>query len=202
MEHIPGPTHETFRLLILATAFAAGCADLGEANEVDGASSADEFGHLEPADLAGMTAVLFRQSSICVARSRIGLSAVVGTDIEFTTEDVAELDVPCPGAPSPAHEVYFVDNSLVFEFRDLAAPVTFPESDMEGYEIYFDRECGDPVVVDMNVDDAVSNVGLASHQMEAHLDRLFIDFSGLTVQPDSFLKVDLRVVSIDCGAAL
>ncbi|MEM8607796.1 MAG: hypothetical protein AAGF92_11850 [Myxococcota bacterium] len=190
-----------FSLSLLPALF-TGCADLSEVDELDSVATPEELDHLETASLSGMTAVLYRRSSSCVPRSRVGIPAVVGDDIEFPSEDVAALEVPCLESPAPANEVYFVDGSVIVEFHDLDEPVTFPESELEGYEVVLERDCGDPVVSEIEVDRAVSNMRLDMSRVGTHFDRFYINFAGMTVSPESFLKVDLKVVDIACDTTI
>ncbi|MEM7435360.1 MAG: hypothetical protein AAF436_09430 [Myxococcota bacterium] len=184
-------------LVGLLAALALGCGDPGEGFSPD-TDEVDDLAHLDSAQLTGMTVALFRLSDRCVPLSRIGIDAEVGDHIEFVSEDVAALDAPCDGSPSPAIDVFLVDGSVILDFQNVEAPGDFPSGGFDGFELAIRRACGDPAVAAATVDAAPSNMEMSEDRVEANLDRIRINLAGMAYDQDSFLKVDLRVVDLTC----
>jgi len=187
---IPLSLNLAFRL---AVTLAAGCANV---------SDFDEFGHLEPAELTGLQTNLMLRSTRCNPRIIHGLPAEVGLDLEFPAEEVEKLEPPCSPHPQPALEVDIVEGSLIFDFGSVDGPGAYPDAEFEGYEVLFKRNCGDPAVVEVAIDRAVSNIDIPDDNVQTLFDRVHINLAGMAYDPASFLKIDLRVVEIKCGNAL
>ena len=62
----------------------------------------------------------------------------------------------------------------------------------------FARSCGDPVIAAATLDSESTNLDIGPGRVESAFDRIEVDLSGVAFDADSFLEIDLDVVSIDC----
>jgi hypothetical protein len=75
------------------------------------------------------------------------------------------------------------------------------DAEFEGFELFIKRNCGYPAIVDVAVDRDVSNMDIPDDNVRTLFDRVEVNLTRTAYDPASFLKIDLRVVTIKCGNA-
>lgn len=175
--------------VLLLCSLATGCGD---------GSSADPPVELTPGLLEGMQVRLSRRASHCDRQSSDDLVAEVDANREFPAEAVKSLAPPCPDSVQPGVEIYLAGNSLILDFRQVERPAQFPQTQFNGYDVTFVRSCGDPVIAAATLDSESTNLDIGPGRVESAFDRIEVDLSGVAFDADSFVEIDLDVVSIDC----
>lgn len=181
----------------LASFVIAGLVLLGVGCGDDGSTAADVERGLRPGS-EGRAVSLGRRSTRCGAPARPPLVSTVGPGAEFPAEDVGALQSPCPDAPSPRIDVRVEADSVLVDFSTVRDPGLFPPGEFEGYVVYFARECPDMALSSASVDEALSNVRVGAHDVRTHFDRLDINLEGVRYDEESFIKIDLSSVYVDC----
>lgn len=152
----------------------------------------------ESTGLEGRTVYLRRRSSSCGAPASNPLIAEVGGGVEFPAASTKKLASPCPLVPSPEVEVSIERGSVLFDFSRVEEAGTFPEAEFDGYELSFDRSCGDVVVATVSVDTVLTHASEGRVGVSHRFDRIDVDFSGLTYDQTSFVKIDLELADVIC----
>ena len=183
--------------LVLAPTFMGGCGDVPAGASVEANNTAPRSTLVE---LQGWTVYLRRDSTRCGLPASNGLVAEVGPAVEFQSNQTSELESPCGQAPSPGVEISVDGPSVLFDFSNVDQAGVFPAADFEGYELGFVRRCGDPVIAAVSVDAEQSSPGAANLEVSHRYDRIRVDFEQLAYDHDSFVKVDLPLVDVDCVA--
>jgi len=184
----------TFALVLASTSF-SGCGDVPSDWSVEANNTAPRS---TLAELEGWRVYLRRDSTRCGLPASNGLVAEVGPAVEFTSDQTAELESPCGRVPSPGMEISVDGPSVIFDFSNVDQAGVFPAADFEGYELSFARRCGDAIIAAVSVDVEQSSPGAVNLEVSHHYDRIRVDFERLAYDQDSFVKVDLRLVDVDC----
>jgi len=95
-------------------------------------------------------------------------------------------------------DVHVEADAVLVDFSTVGEPGVFPSGDFEGYVIYFARQCRDMALSSASVDKVLSNVPVGTHDVRTHFDRLDINLEGVGYDDNSFIKIDLSSVYVEC----
>jgi hypothetical protein len=107
------------------------------------------------------------------------------------SRDSENPETRCEGVRSAEIEVFFDQQSLVFDFSNAPRPGTISENGFEGYVLSIPTTSKLSALVDAWVDEAESNVNLEAVELELDGNSIAVDLRGLDYHDATFLKVDL-----------
>lgn len=161
-------------------------------------------GHIDPSSISpdhacfdGSTIELMRYSTACAKGSK-SLAADVRDGTVFSAEDVGTLESPCDTGPSPAVEVSFDTgtHSLVLSFSQVSRSGRFPDADFDGYIFDVTLQEANGLLIDVTIDDGVSNLGLGADDIVWDPSHIEVNFAGTRYDQQSLLKLDLLFARI------
>ena len=180
-------------VLVSALGLLAGCLYAGQPGRIQ----IDE-GAL--ASMEGVRVELIRHSTGCGSGESEGLFVEVGPGCEYPADAVRALKSNCSVAPHPGVEVHVDGSTVMFDFSNVAEPGRFPDGEFEGYILDIVRTADAPFLIGALVDGEMSTPDVVQGDLSADLDRLAVNLAGLTFDSNSFLKVDLSLITIGADA--
>lgn len=97
----------------------------------------------------------------------------------------------CEGVQSAQIEVFFDQQSLIFDFSNAPSPGKISENGFEGYVLSIPETSRLSTLVDALVDDTESTADLGSVMVDVDERSIAVDLRGLDYHDATFLKVDL-----------
>ena len=148
----------------------------------------------------GSTAELVRYSTVCARTSPKSLTTEIIEGLGFNAEDVSNLGSPCAGSPAPEIEVYFEDDSLVFDFSGVTHKGRFAATDFDGYIIDFALSERNALLLHAAVDVEASTLPLDGSDIEFERDHIALNFEGLTYDEQSLARINFVFADIPATA--
>ena len=174
---------------VSALGLAAGCLYMGDP------------GHIPPdasvaASMEGVRVELVRHSTGCQSTEPQGLIVEVGPGLEYPAHAVSALKADCSQVLNPGVEVNVEENAAVFDFSNVAVPGRFPDGEFEGYILNIVRTADAPVLILALVDLQMSTLDVFEGDLSFDGDGLAVNLAGMTFDSNSFLRIDLYLVSV------
>jgi hypothetical protein len=144
--------------------------------------------------MEGVRVELIRHSTDCDSVESQGLIVEVGPGLEYSAEAVRALKANCSLAPNPGVEVHVEDNSVVFDFSNVAEPGRFLDGEFEGYILDIVRTPEAPLLIAALIDLQTSTLAAVQGDLSFDRDRLTVNLAGLAFDSTSFLRVDLYLL--------
>ena len=159
----------------------------------------DEASDAADACFIGAEIELLRYSSLCERASTKSLVSEVGDGPEFMAPEVSTLDSPCANAPSPSIGVYVEETSLLFDFREVAAPGEFPRAEFEGYIIDFALGAEHSLLVAATIDHERTTLALDRGDIDYDYDHIEVNFEGIAYRRGDLVKIDFLFANVLLG---
>jgi len=183
----------TSLVLVSALGPLTGCLYAGQPGRIQSDESA-------LASMEGVRVELIRHSTGCGSGESEGLIVEVGPGCEYPADAVRSLKSNCSAAPHPGVEVHVDGSTVMFDFSNVAEPGRFPDGEFEGYILDIVRTADAPFLIDALVDGQMTTPDVVQGDLSVDLDRLAVNLAGLTFDSNSFLKVDLSLITIGADA--
>jgi hypothetical protein len=183
----------TSLVLVSALGLLTGCLYAGQPGRVQSDESA-------LASMEGVRVELIRHSTGCSSGESEGLIVKVGPGCEYPADAVRALKSNCSVAPHPGVEVHVDGSTVMFDFSNVVEPGRFPDGEFEGYILDIVRTADAPFLIGALMDGQMTTPDVVQGDLSVDLDRLAVNLAGLTFDSNSFLKVDLSLITIGADA--
>jgi hypothetical protein len=142
--------------------------------------------------LEGCVVELARLSSRCDQDASQTLFAKVGSSLEFPGEVVSTLASTCGGGPQVRVDIDLQEQSVLFDFSNIAAAGRFPSAEFEGFVIT-DTYHSVAAIVGATIDRTVSTLNLPDEAVSFDEHSLAVNLTDVAFDETSFIKVDLTL---------